>query len=391
MQKFVRALSVALIAALTTGNVNAACPPPATWLRLQGEPPAQATSTEVIDEMARREVVLLGEEHDDADHHHWQLHTLAALHVRRPDMVIGFEMFPRRLQPVLDRWVAGELTSERFLAETNWEEVWAMPAELYLPLFEFARLHRIPMLALNVERKLTEAVAQKGFDAIPENDREGVSRPAPAPRAYRDELFEVYRAHARMRGRDPEAATRADPEFRYFVESQQTWDRAMAQVLAAGRARGERSLLAVGIVGSGHIRHGYGIPLQLRDLGVASVGTLLPVSARSDCTELKRGLADAAFLLPQPPAAKPPPPRLGVRLEQQGKEVRLLEVTKGSLAEQSGLQAGDIVVSVAGNAVSRMGAFVDAVRRQPDGTWLPLELRRGEETREVLVKFPPKK
>ena len=29
---------------------------------------------------------------------------------QRPDMVIGFEMFPRRVQPVLDSWVAGNLT-----------------------------------------------------------------------------------------------------------------------------------------------------------------------------------------------------------------------------------------------------------------------------------------
>jgi hypothetical protein len=37
------------------------------------------------------------------------LQTLAALHVQRPKIVIGFEMFPRRLQPILDQWVAGAL------------------------------------------------------------------------------------------------------------------------------------------------------------------------------------------------------------------------------------------------------------------------------------------
>ncbi len=66
--------------------------------------------------MAGRAVVLLGEQHDDMDHHRWQLQTLATLHTLRPRMVIGFEMFPRRVQPVLDRWVAGELTEAEFLA-----------------------------------------------------------------------------------------------------------------------------------------------------------------------------------------------------------------------------------------------------------------------------------
>jgi hypothetical protein len=52
-----------------------------------------------------RDVLLLGEQHDDADHHQWQLQVLAGLHALRPEMIIGFEMFPRRVQPVLDRWV----------------------------------------------------------------------------------------------------------------------------------------------------------------------------------------------------------------------------------------------------------------------------------------------
>ena len=104
--------------------------------------------------MARRDVILLGEDHGNADHHRWQLQTLAALHVLKPRMVIGFEAFPRRLQPVLDRWVAGELSAQEFIAQSDWHKVWNFPPELYLPLFEFARVNRIPMLALNVERNV---------------------------------------------------------------------------------------------------------------------------------------------------------------------------------------------------------------------------------------------
>src|SRR4051812_25118982 len=81
--------------------------PPAAWVGLGGERPTPVAPGQVITDMAQREVVLLGEEHTNADHHRWQLHTLAALHAQRPRMVIGFEAFPRRAQPVLDQWVAG--------------------------------------------------------------------------------------------------------------------------------------------------------------------------------------------------------------------------------------------------------------------------------------------
>ena len=95
----------ALAAALFAGAAHAqSCPEPAVWTLPGGERPRVAAATALLDDMAQRDVVLLGEVHDEMDHHRWQLQTLAALHARRPDMVIGFEMFPRRVQPVLDRW-----------------------------------------------------------------------------------------------------------------------------------------------------------------------------------------------------------------------------------------------------------------------------------------------
>src|SRR5262249_9465061 len=69
-------------------------------------------------------VVLLGESHTDADHHRWQLQTLAALHGRGGNVVIGFEAFPRRLQSVLGDWVDGKLTDEAFLKVSEWRQVW---------------------------------------------------------------------------------------------------------------------------------------------------------------------------------------------------------------------------------------------------------------------------
>ncbi len=367
------------------------CLEPATWALLEGEKPRRVNAAEVIAAAAARDVVLLGEQHDDADHHRWQLQTLAALHARRPTMVVGFEMFPRRLQPVLDRWVAGELSTREFLRQSEWDKVWKLPPELYLPLFEFARLNRIPMLALNVEGKLTEAIAEKGWDAVPEDQREGVGRAAPATDAYRDFLFEVYREHGVRRGREGKEArppSRGDPAFRYFVESQQTWDRAMAEVLARrASGAGERPLV-VGIVGAGHIRNGYGVPHQLRELGVRNVGSLLPMPVAVDCRIVKAGLADAVFAVPQPAPFVHEPPRLGVALEEADGGVRIAEVTAGSLADRSGLAKGDRVLMVAGSPVKRIPSVIQAVRLQPDGTWLPMQVRRGEATLEIVVKFP---
>ena len=168
------------------------CVPAARWVV-----PAtrrERAASEVIRDAARSRIVLLGELHDRADHHRWQLQTVAALAARRP-VVLGFEMFPRRTQAVLNRWVAGEFDAAALLRETDWPRVWGFPAPLYLPLFEFARMNRAPMRALNVDRALVSRVGREGWAAVPAGEREGVSDPAPPEPAYRSMLAEAMAAH----------------------------------------------------------------------------------------------------------------------------------------------------------------------------------------------------
>src|SRR5262245_24720987 len=188
---------LALVLASPVGpfSVNAAesggCMPVGVWVY----PGRSEQPDDVLGALARRGVVLLGESHDEAEHHRWQLHTIAALLSRQPDMVLGFEMFPRRVQAVLDRWSKGELNEAEFLREVNWTEIWGTGAEFYLPLFHFARMHRLSVLALNVDRTISRRIAAQGLAAIPNGEREGVGNPAPASSAYRDHRFETFKKH----------------------------------------------------------------------------------------------------------------------------------------------------------------------------------------------------
>jgi len=79
--------------------------------------------------------------------------------------------------------------------------VWGYDAALYMPLFQFARLNRIPMIALNVERKLVSRVGQQGWEGVPAAEREGLSDPAPPVRPISVSLlaFTSSRRHCRRR------------------------------------------------------------------------------------------------------------------------------------------------------------------------------------------------
>ena len=117
-------------------------------------------------------------------------------------------------------------------------------------------------------------------------------------------------------------ATATTPQFRRFVESQQIWDRAMAEALAAA-AKQPGAPLAVGLMGSRHIIHGHGVPHQLKDLGESELATLVPWDRSADCKDLVAGYADAVFGLAAPLATADRRPRLGVYLEPAQDGVRV--------------------------------------------------------------------
>lgn len=226
-------------------------------------------------------VILLGEHHDRAADHAWQLTTIDTLAWHEP-VVLGLEMFPRATQPVLDRWTAGELDEAAFLRETDWQHVWGFDPDLYWPIFRWARDHRVPMVALNVSSALVHRVAQAGWAAVPAAAREGVGTPAPPSAEYRAMLREAMGDHA-------------GAALDRFIAAQQVWDRAMAEAIVAARTRFPQRTV-VGLMGAGHLEHRWGVPAQLAALGVRDALVLIP--EQHLCQPPGAGYADAVWVEP---------------------------------------------------------------------------------------------
>lgn len=365
-----------------------ACVPVASWV-IPGENGGQATTLDaLIERAAESGIVLLGETHDSHEHHRWQLQVITALHSRHSDLVIALEMFPRRVQPALDRWVAGEIDEAEFLRASEWREIWRFDPALYLPIFHFARMNRIPLLAINVERSLIQAVSKDGYTAIPASEREGVSEPVSAIEAYEDMLLASWRDHLPPDKQQDAALARQDAAFRRFVESQLVWDRAMAQGVADA-ARQKPAAVVVGLMGSGHVIHGWGVSHQLQQMGRKAPLALLAWDRDDDCTSLVPGLADAVFGVAEPVhTASVVRPRLGITLEPAQDGVRIGAVTARSIADLTGLRKGDLIIEIAGVRPEQAIEVAATVARQAPGTWLPLRIQRGSRTLEFVAKFP---
>lgn len=255
--------------------------------------------------IANGQAVLLGEQHTSYEIHRWQLHVATVLHFLQPNLAVGFEMFPRRVQPVLDDWVTGNLSTAAFLEAVDWAGVWGYDADLYLPLFHFCRQQQVRMLALNCHRPLVTRVGKEGWDAIPEAERDGLTPSADATPAYREYLFDIMGGtRAPMRATSPD-----DPALDRFIRAQQTWDRAFACNIARARQQPDPPLV-IGIIGQGHLQYRHGTPYQLRDLGVSDVSVLLPVFEPEHDAGKVAGIADALFRLDDVEPQAPLPPRM---------------------------------------------------------------------------------
>ena len=349
----------------------------------------------IIKDAARRKVVLLGEEHSNPDHHAWQVQTIAQIYATNPNIVLGFEAFPRSKQGVLDKWVDGELGENEFIELSGWDEFWRFDKNLYLGLFNFARINHVPMIALNVERELINGVSENGWSGLKETQRRSIGEPAPATSGYLKILEQVFKEH--KNGKDENGQTlptKDNPKFNNFVAAQLTWDRAFAEAieekLKSEQTAGKNPVI-INIIGRGHIDYGFGVLHQLKSMGVYDVVSFVPWDDKANCDQTKQDgniVADAIFGTAAFNQFKHPTgPKLGVFIEQGVGGVAVKDVVEKSIAANSGILKGDLIIEAAGKKMASPTDLIKTINAVLPGTWLPLKIIRNNRTIEMVAKF----
>lgn len=209
-------------------------------------------SAALVDRLRHGRFVLLGEKHDNPDHHRLQAWLLRALIAagRRP--AVGFEMFTVDDAPAIARQLASHPTDAAGLAAAvNWERSgwpeWAM----YQPIVEATLQAELPVVAANLSPATTRLLGQGGTAALDPAfvARYGLDRP-PAPERQAVMAEEIREAHC---------GYASERQVNAMLLVQRARDAQMAESLAAA---GEQDG-AVLIAGAGHVRRDYGIPMYL--------------------------------------------------------------------------------------------------------------------------------
>ncbi|NTV49531.1 MAG: ChaN family lipoprotein [Geobacteraceae bacterium] len=128
--------------------------------------------SQMITEVEGSDIVFVAETHDNKKSHELQLDVIRSLRAKKTPLAIGLEMFQTDSQKALDDWIEGSITEQDFKADyaKNWSYDWS----LYRDIFIFARDNRIPMLALNVPKRIVSKVARQGFASLTPEEKKNL-------------------------------------------------------------------------------------------------------------------------------------------------------------------------------------------------------------------------
>lgn len=272
-------LLIPVLALLAACQSHISAPPLPTWQSPEGRDNVelgvirdlhsgeQLTPQQLLDRLASAPRVLVGEQHDNPDHHALELWLARALAARRPSGSVLMEMINPNQQ---SRVAAAQVAAARdemptdLLGALAWQPGWDW--SLYGPLVTWLVKQPAPLLSANLDRGeimriYAEQPQLKGVRSTTD--------------AVRNSLLEDIR--------ESHCGLLPENQLPAMLAVQQQRDRRMAERL---KAAPEPALM---IAGGFHARRDLGVPLHLEDLGagqgmqvlmLAEVGkTVAPVQA----------------------------------------------------------------------------------------------------------------
>jgi uncharacterized iron-regulated protein len=339
----------------------------------------------MIQDLSRDRFVYVGESHDDMTMHDIQFQVIQALHGKSPEIAVGLEMLPVDTQPVLDRWSQGILSRDEFLRESRWYVHWSMNFGFYEKIFEFAKVNRIPLYALNVPREVITKVRTGGWESLSEAEKAMVpplDLGLEDHRALMRAIFGESEIPHEMKGGEG-----FDKMFEGLYRAQVAWDEVMAANAIRGAAASKARMIV--LAGSGHVIYGLGINRRVYDQNRLPFGTVVAVTIGPAEKEIlvARGLADYVYGIPE--AERPAFPTVGLALKKfEGLDNLVVERRPiDGVALGQDFEKGDVILSVDGREFSDINELRMCLAGFKWDGECRFRLLRGAAVKDVFLKF----
>lgn len=347
------------------------------------------TKAQLLDMIAGSQVIYIGETHDNVCAHQVQLEIIRGLSERFPGKVaVGMEAFQRRHQETMDQWSRGELSEREFLKRSGWYSNWGMDYGYYRAILEYIRERRIPLLALNASAELVSAVRGHGLNGLSKDWQDKLPNMDLSDPYHRKLIEAFYQAHPST------SATSFEAFYQVYV----LWDETMAETATnylATSEGGDKRLVI--LAGGNHVRYGFGIPRRAFRRHPVAYTIVLPMEV-SIPEDKKDRLMDVNLpAIPLAPAdfywmvayedLKGKSVRLGLMFEESNGNLEVTKIFDGSLAAEAGIQTGDILVSLDGEALRESFDLLYLLSRKSPGDMGRLLIQRGDRSLEMTLRF----
>lgn len=348
------------------------------------------TFADMIEGLADKRVVFVGERHDRYEHHLNQLAVLQALYKRNPDLAIGLEWFQQPFQSVLDDYLTGKISETDMLKQSGYYQRWRYDYRLFRPILEFAKTNKLPVIALNAPKELTGKVSQEGLDSLSEQERrqlpETIHPPAEAYRAY---LKAVFDEHLGGQG-----------DFERFVLVQRIWDETMANNIVDYLQANEGERMVV-FAGSGHVG-AEAMPGDVaRSLGEEKIARVFTREASTLKTSHPNPSPQGAgkhekspilqskgdYTLLSETLTLPKTGKLGVWLDELDDGVGVKQLAETSAAGKAGIQEGDRFLELGGKTIGETADLLILLADKSPGDEVVAHVERDNKVLKFTIKL----
>ncbi|WP_349939740.1 ChaN family lipoprotein [Fulvimarina sp. MAC8] len=200
--------------------------------------------------------VLLGEIHDNPDHHRLQAGIIRDAASKDSTPAVVFEMIPETFSDVLENIDdTTEVDLSDIAKKLSWSERGWPDFSIYAPVFQAALDNNLPIVAGNLDRETVRDLSSDAGENIPAADRERLGLDLPVePALAQDLLAELKAAHCGLL---------PDEALKPMELAQRLRDGAMAAAMIDAAGENGSALL---IAGSGHAREDRGVPAVIEGL-----------------------------------------------------------------------------------------------------------------------------
>ena len=237
-----------------------------------------STFKKMIEATRDARLVLVGERHDVGAHHVLQTDVLLAMHANNPKQSLAMEMFWKIYQPVLDKYVRGEIDEQTMIRQTHYKETWNFDYNYFKKALNFAAKNKFPIIGANLPKTIMRKIA-RGIELTPAEKAMLPKNIDTTNKEHRKHVMWMFQGMFQaLKTRAPELL-KSGFEDRFYL-GQCTWDEMFAEVAAKYLMKNKGHQMVM-FVGGGHTVKRHNIPERFKRRSKMKYLSIYPIGLES--------------------------------------------------------------------------------------------------------------